>query len=207
MAPKLHPMRFLISFSLVCLVVLWTGPVLGHGGVAFEEDTCVINIGFLKAHFTGYQPQSRGNKEFCEDIPEVEVAVFVIDYLHDFLKKTPVDFRIIEDVHGFGVFANWEDIERLEDIERHTVFYEPPKRRPGGVMTVEYAFRASGSYIGIVTAQHPTEDKIYTAVFQFQVGSRGYGYLPIVILMVVLAQFLYWVNGGGLQRSFKPANG
>ena len=117
MAPKLRPMRFLISFFLVCLVVLWTGRVLGHGGVAFEEDKCVINIGFLKAHFTAYQPQSRGNKEFCEDIPEVEVAVFVIDYLHDFLKKTPVDFRIIEDVHGFGVFANWEDIERLDDIE------------------------------------------------------------------------------------------
>ena len=207
MSPKLHAMRFLAPFSLACLIVLWNDPVFGHGGVAFEEDACVINIGFLKAHFTGYQPQSRGSKEFCEDIPEVELAVFVIDYLHDFLKQIPVDFRIIEDVQKFGVFANWQDIETLDDIERDTVFYESPKRRPGGVLTVEYDFQKAGSYIGIVTAQHPTEDKMYTAVFQFQVGGRGYGYLPIVILMIVLAQFLYWVNGGGLQRFFKSAKG
>lgn len=194
-------MRSLYVASLTYYLVLCCPLVLAHGSVAFEEDNCVINIGFLKAHFTGYQPQSRGNKEFCEDIPDVGESVFVIEYLHDFLSQIRVDFRIIEDVNNFGVFANWADIESIEDIKRDTVFYQPPVRHPGGVMTVEYEFRKAGSYIGIVTAPHPTEDKIYRAVFQLQVGSRPYGYhLPIILVLMVTAQFTYWVNGGGLRR-------
>jgi hypothetical protein len=196
---KILAMRLLLLFSLTCLL-LWATQLNAHGGVAFEEDACVISIGFLKAHFTGYQPQSGGNKEFCEDIPEVTESVFVIDYLHDFLKQIPVDFRIIKDVNNFGVFANWKDIESIENIDRDTVFYQPPARRPGGVLTVEYDFQQAGSYIGIVTAQHPTQDKIYRAVFQFQVGGRKYGYLPFFIALIVLAQFLYWINSGGLAR-------
>lgn len=191
-------MRALLIFSLS--LALYINVVFAHGGVAFEEDACVINIGFLKAHFTGYQPQSAGNKEFCEDIPDLGESIFVIDYLHEFLNQIPVDFRIIEDVNNFGVFANWTDIETIEDIDRDTVFYQPPVRRPGGEMTVEYTFNKPGSYIGIVTAQHPTEDKIYRAVFQFQVGDQPYGYLPVIVVLIILAQFFYWVNGGGLRR-------
>ncbi len=193
-------MRLQFLVSLIS-VLMYCPSVLAHGGVAFEEDNCVINIGFLKAHFTGYQPQSRGNKEFCEDIPDVGESLFVIEYLHEFLSKIPVDFRIIEDVNNIGVFANWSDIESIEDIERVTVFYQPPVRRPGGVMNVEYEFREAGSYIGIVTAPHPTEDKIYRAVFQFQVGGRRFGYhLPIIFGLIVIVQYVYWVNGGGLRR-------
>jgi hypothetical protein len=192
-------MRVTLIFLLFSLA-LCNAVVFAHGGVAFEEDNCVINIGFLKAHFTSYQPNARGNKEFCEDIPDVAESVFVIDYLHDFLNQIPVDFRIIEDVNNFGVFAKWADIRTLPDIDADTVFYQPPMRRPGGVMTVEYNFEKAGSYIGIVTAQHPTEDKVYRAVFQFQVGGRPYGYVPLILLFVVLAQLAYWVNGGGLKR-------
>ncbi len=197
------PARLLLLFALVWLA-LWVSPAVAHGGVAFEEDGCVIQIGFLKAHFTGYQPASRGNKEFCEDIPDVAESVFVIDYLHDFLKQLPVDFRIIEDVNNFGVFAKWDDIAALEDIDRDTVFYQPPVTRSDGVLTVEYDFQKPGSYIGIVTARHPTEDKIYTAVFQFQVGGSDYGYLPLIIGLIVLFQALYWITGGGLKRLQKP---
>jgi hypothetical protein len=192
-------MRVTLIF-LIFSLALCNAVVFAHGGVAFEEDNCVINIGFLKAHFTSYQPNARGNKEFCEDIPDVAESVFVIDYLHDFLNQIQVDFRIIEDVNNFGVFAKWADIQTLPDIDADTVFYQPPMRRPGGVMTVEYNFEKAGSYIGIVTAQHPTEDKVYRAVFQFQVGGRPYGYVPLILFFVVLAQLTYWVNGGGLKR-------
>ena len=196
-------MRLKWLFLLIGLII-WNEQALAHGGVAFEADQCVITIGFLKAHFTGYQPSSRGNTEFCEDIPDVGHSIFVIDYLHDFLKQIPVDFRIIDDVNNFGVFANRADIESVTDIEQLTVFYQPPELRPVGVLTVEYDFQKAGSYIGIVTAQHPIEDKTYMAVFQFQVGGDEYGYLPIFIVLIALAQFLYWANGGGLRRFFKP---
>jgi len=62
------------------------------------DDVCVMQIGFMRAHFTGYQPSVDGNKEFCEDIPNVVKSVFVIDYLHNYLRKLEVDFRIIKDV-------------------------------------------------------------------------------------------------------------
>ena len=189
-----------VTFFLLFFLALCSSVVFAHGGVAFEEDNCIISIGFFKAHFTSYQPSARGNKEFCEDIPDVAKSVFVIDYLHAFLNQMHVDFRIIEDVNNLGVFAKWADIQILPNIEGVTVFYQPPMRLPDGVMTVEYNFRKPGSYIGIVTAQHPTEDKVYRAVFQFQVGGRSYRYASAVLLLVALAQLAYWVNGGGLKR-------
>ena len=171
-----------------------------HGGVVFEEDVCVLKIGFLQAHFTGYQPKSRGSEEFCEDLPDLGNTVFVVDYLHDFLKEMPVDFRIVSDSQNLGMYARWEDIVNLDDIERDTVFYQPPTKWRDGVLNVSHEFETSGGYIGIITAQHPTEEKLYNAVFFFSVGNTGYGYLPLFLGFVVLAQLLYWLNKGGFSR-------
>lgn len=167
---------------------------VAHGGVSFDDDVCKLNIGFLEAHFTVYQPHSNGSKEFCEDIPDVAKSVFVLDYLHDFLKEMPVDFRIIKDTNDLGIYARWDDIIALEDIENDTVFYQPPVKRPDGVLIVDYDFQQAGGYIGIVTARHPDKEKSYQAVFYFKVGGNGYGYLPLFILLVILAQGLYWLS-------------
>ena len=79
------------------LSLLFAGAVFGHGGVVMEEDLCVINIGFYRAHFTVYQPQTSANEEFCEDLPDAGETIFVLDYLHDSMKRVPVDFRIIKE--------------------------------------------------------------------------------------------------------------
>jgi hypothetical protein len=171
-----------------------------HGGVVYDEDVCVLNIGFLMAHFTGYQPETRGAEEFCEDIPEVAESVFVIDYLHDFMKEMPVDFRIIKDVQRFGQYAKWDDIQGLDDIERDTIFYLAPEKRASGTLTASYRFEEAGGYIGIVTARHPTEEKHYNAVFFFQVGGTDYGYLPIFVALIVLLQIAYLAGTGTLAR-------
>ena len=186
--------RILLLPLMLGYLMTWCQDATAHGGVGMEDDVCVIKIGFLKAHFTGYQPKSYGTEEFCEDIPEVANSVFVIDYLHDFLKEMQVDFRIIRDVNNFGVFANWDDITGLEDIEQDTVFYLPPVKQPNGVLTVNYDFQQAGGYIGIVTAVHPEKEKSYHAVFYFQVGETDYGYLPLFIVLLVLAQALYWFS-------------
>ncbi len=186
--------RILLLQLTLGYLMTWCLDATAHGGVGMEDDMCVINIGFLKAHFTGYQPTTYGTQEFCEDIPEVASSVFVIDYLHDFLKEMQVDFRIIRDVNNFGIFANWDDINGLEDIEQDTVFYLPPVKRPDGVLTVNYDFQQAGGYIGIVTAVHPEKDKTYYAVFYFQVGGTGYGYVPLFVVLVILAQALYWFS-------------
>ena len=176
--------------------------VAAHGGVGMEDDMCVINIGFLQAHFTGYQPKTNGTQEFCEDIPEVASSVFVIDYLHDFLKEMQVDFRIIKDVNDFGVFANWQDIAGLEDIEQDTIYYLPPMKHPDGVLKVSYEFQQAGGYIGVVTAVHPEKEKTYHSVFYFQVGGSVYTYLPlyIALLIVIIMLSLYWYSQRNNKR-------
>ena len=186
--------RILLLQLTLGYLITWCQDATAHGGVGMEDDLCVIKIGFLKAHFTIYQPKTYGTQEFCEDIPEVASSVFVIDYLHDFLKEMQVDFRIIRDVNNFSIFANWDDITGLEDIEQDTVFYLPSVKRPDGVLTVNYDFQQAGGYIGIVTAVHPEKGKTYHAVFYFQVGGTDYGYLPLFIVLLVLAQALYWFS-------------
>ena len=47
----------------------------GHGGVAFEDDLCVINVNFMQAHFTVFQPETRQNTEYCEDIPDDAIRI------------------------------------------------------------------------------------------------------------------------------------
>lgn len=193
-----RPRRFLAL--IMAGLVLLSSNANSHGGVVYDEDVCVLNIGFLMAHFTGYQPQTRGAEEFCEDIPEVAESVFVIDYLHDFMKEMQVDFRIIKDVESFGRYAKWDDIQGLDDIERDTIFYLPAEKRANGVLTASHRFEEAGGYIGIVIARHPTEDKAYNAVFFFQVGGTDYGYLPLFATLIVLLQLTYLASTGTLQR-------
>lgn len=188
---------------LLVVILVQLGAVSGasaHGGVAFEEDRCVIKIGFLTAHFAIYQPQSSRSEEFCEEIPEVSDTVFVMEYLHDFLREMPLDFRIIRDEQNFGIYARWEDVQTVTDIDAVTAFYQPPQIRPEGELTVNYAFENKGRYIGIVTAAHPREDTLYHSVFYFQVGGPDYGSFPLFITIAVILQLLYWFGSGGYGR-------
>lgn len=170
-----------------------------HGSVS-AGDICEIKIGFYSAHFAIYQPQTRQHDEFCEDIPDVTESVFVIEYLHNVMREVPVDFRIILDSENRGQFVSWEDIEKIDDLDRETVFYQSPVMRPDGVFLVHHDFGESGDYIGIVTTEHPTLEKTYTAVFPFHVGASDWGYVPLFIGLALLLQLNYWLMTGGFSR-------
>ncbi len=185
--------------SLVLLTLWLAQGVNAHGGVAFEDDLCVIRIDFLTAHFTVYQPPTSGSAEYCEDLPDVTDTIFVMEYLHDFLRQMPVDFRIIRDEQGFGQFARWEDVQTIDNLNDVTVFYQPPVIQPEGELTANYRFTEKGTYIGIVTAQHPRDDRIYNAVFYFQVGS-DYGTWPLFLVLLVALQAGYWWSNGGWEK-------
>lgn len=179
---------------------LFSSTAHAHGGVAFEDDLCVINIEFLRAHFTVYQPETRETEEYCEDIPDVARSVFVMEYLHDLLTEMPVDFRIIRDVNDIGQYATWADIEAMEDIQAATVFYESPRLEEGGFYTSSYEFDAKGTYIGIVTAEHPVSGKLYNSVFYFQVGGADLGTFPLFVGLLILIQLGYWLSNGGYAK-------
>ena len=182
------------------LALLFAPPRLqAHGGVMAQADLCVIKIGVYRAHFTLYQPDSRGSQEFCEDVPDVSRTVIVMDYQHPSMREVPVSLRIIRDVTGRTIYANESDIEKIPDLDRVTVFYHPPKVESAGTFSAEYRFTEPGWYIGVVTAGHPTLDKTYRAVFGFHVGRR-WGFWPWVVLALIAVQAQYWFFGGGFAR-------
>ena len=175
-----------------------------HGGVVEEDDICVIKVNYLRAHFKIYQPQVSGHEQFCEDLPNAGESVFVMEYMHDALQSMPVDFRIIRDVTGKGRFARIEDVEAIDDLDAVTVFYQAAIVEPD-VYTVNHNFAEEGDFIGIVSARHPETNKIYAAVFPFEVGFTGLGYWPFIIGLLILIQIQYLVMSGRLRRWFGKA--
>lgn len=188
------------QLSLAAVLLMLCRGLAAHGGVVADEDLCIIEIGVFRAHFTIYQPQTRASQEFCEDVPDVSEAVFVLDYLHASLSEVPVDFRIIKDVNQRTTYAAWEDVQAIDDLDAVTVFHEPARVYPGASMSVQHQFDEKGWYIGIVTTRHPTLDRRYQAVFGFHVGRRSLGYWPLMILIILAVQLHYWISSGGYSR-------
>lgn len=177
-----------------CFAAIIALPVFAGGGVILQDDVCIIKIGFYEAHFTAYQPDTSGNKQFCEDLPDIGQTIFVLDYLHDSMKEVPIDFRIIRDVTDLGQFVRPEDIEALGDLGEHTIYYHAPTVETDASLTVEPLLPAEGKYIGIVTAGHPTNNNIYTAVFPFEVGAINISYIfPLLAFLApALVVWLLW---------------
>ena len=194
-------MRKVITAIMLCsLCGLFSAQAAAHGSVVPGADRCLINIGFLQAHFTVFQPETRNNTEFCENIPDVTRSVFVMEYLHKLLPQMEIDFRIIKDLDRLGRYADWEDVQAIDDLEGRTVFYDPPRIEEGGYYSASYEFEERGTYIAIVTAQHPTEDRNYNAVFYFRVGRPDLGSWPLFIALALLLQLGYWWSNGGYKR-------
>jgi len=170
-----------------------------HGGVVEEEDLCVIKVNYLRGHFKIYQPLIDGHEEYCEDLPNATETVFVMEYLHESLGDAAVDFRIIHDVTGKGRFARWQDIAGIDDLESATVFYHEPRIDPD-LLTVIHEFTEEGDYIGIITANVDGEEKIYRAVFPFEVGFTGLGYWPLFVVLILATQFQYFFMSGRFTR-------
>ena len=166
--------------------------VRAGGGLVLEGDVCIVWIDFYSAHFTAYQPSVSGNEQFCQSLPDTGETIFVLDYLHQSLKEVPVDFRIIRDVTGQGQYVKLKHVQEIGNLEKHTVFYQPPVVRSNASLKIELDFKEKGEYVGIISAGHPTNDSIYTAVFPFEVGksSSGFG-LPLFVLLSGVIFFVF----------------
>lgn len=163
------------------------------GGGVGEASHCIVKIGFYTAHFSLYQPQTSGNDEFCQDLPLPGDTLFVLDYLHDTLKDVKVGFRIIKNVTDLGRFAKWRDVDALENIENHTVYFQRPVIRTDGRLSVNFHFSEAGDYLVVVTAAHPSKSTIYHAVFPINVDtSNGYWWVVLAVLAVVLTTGLFF---------------
>lgn len=186
----------LLQAMTVCVVAgLQVQVASAHGSVTPDADQCIIQIGYFRAHFKVYLPQTHGHKDFCEDLPDTGSSIFVMEYEHDGMATAPIDFRIIRDVTGQGRFANLQHIEQIEDLDSVTVFHHPFAVQPD-VFTIAHQFDEPGRFVGIVTIERPDSAGHYTAVFPFEAGFTGIGYWPWVIAGMLLLQVNYfWMSG------------
>lgn len=185
---------------MACITFSSTVAVAG-GGMILEDDVCIIRIDFYSAHFTAYQPDSSGNEQFCQELPDTGLTIFVLDYLHQSLKEVPVDFRVIRNVTGQGKYVKLKHVEGIGDIEQHTVFYRPPVIQSDASLKIEHDFKEKGNFVGIVSAGHPGNDNIYTAVFPFEVGRSGFGYWPLPAIFLAVAGYFLIGRFGRKSRT------
>jgi len=186
------------SLALLCLS-LCPEPAQAHGSVTPEEDICIIRIGYYKAHFKIYLPQTDGHDEYCEDIPGTGETVFIMEYEHSGLGDVPVDFRVIRNITGKGVFTALQDVESIGDLEPVTVVHHAAAVQPD-VFTIMYDFKEEGEFVGIVTVQNQETGKVYTAVFPFEVGFAGFGWWPWFVAIVIAIQVNYFLMTGWFGR-------
>lgn len=123
-----------------------------------------------------------------------------MEYLHDGLREMQVDFRIINDIQNLGRFAKPEDIKKINNIDKHTIFYKIPLQSPDGIYLAQYEFNKNGNYIGIVNASKENDNTVYTAIFPFKVGYSSWGYTPLIIGLAIVLQLIYWLLNGGYTR-------
>ena len=195
-------MKFLLHL-VVILIVISDSPdtVFAHGSVTAETDICIIRIGFYKAHFKIYLPQTKGHEQYCEDIPATGETVFIMEYEHSGLGDVPVDFRIIRNTTGQGVFTKLEDVELIDNIDAITVFHYDAGIQPN-VFTAIYNFEEQGEFVGIIKVRNPDNGQLYTAVFPFEVGFAGFSWWPWFLVIAVSIQLNYLWMGGSLDRWF-----
>jgi len=125
---------------------------------------CKLRVGPYMMHFTGYQPQSSPEVEFCEDIPRTGQTIIVLDYIDAKLRDMPVDVRIVRDT------GNESNLDAI------TVFHMPAALYPRGNVVVDHTFPEPGKFVGLVTAGD------YVSRFPFAVGTRG---MHVIVLYAI----------------------
>lgn len=192
---RIRAMSKLLPTLLLLAALLPPGDVAAHGSVTPEDDLCIMRIGYYQAHFKIYLPATRGHQEYCEDIPDTGETIFIMEYEHSGLADVPIDFRIIRNTTGQGIFTALEDVQAIDDLESVTVIHHDAAIQRD-VFTIMYDFQEQGEFVGIVNVRNPDTGKVYTAVFPFEVGFAGLGWWPWFVLIAVFLQLNYlWLNG------------
>jgi LPXTG-motif cell wall-anchored protein len=167
--------------------------VHAHGGLSLADDMCKLTVGPYTMHFTGYQPESTQEQEFCEDIPNVGRTIVALDYIDEALRPMTTEVRIIRDTGS------------EENLDEITIFHMPPKVYPSGSVTFEHDFPAEGSFVGLVTVRD--NDTEYVSRFPFAVGTGGKSNLPLILgaLAVAAAAGFFFMKKGKTEGEGKTA--
>lgn len=185
--------------AVLCLLLTFGLPyaaqVQAHGGLSLADDICKLTIGPYTMHFTGYQPESTQEKEFCEDIPAIGRTVVALDYIEEALRPLPTEVRIIRDT---GAQAGAEG-----NLDAITILHIPAKVYPNGSINFEYDFMQPGKFVGLVTIRDKEE---HVSRFPFSVGEpKGISpYLIVGIAAFIGAAAFFFLRGRRKPADISP---
>lgn len=165
-----------------------------HGGLSLAEDMCKLTVGPYTMHFTGYQPESAQEQEFCEDIPNVGRTIVALDYIDDALRPMTTEVRIVRDTGS------------EENLDGITILHLPPKVYPNASVTFEHYFPEEGKFVGLVTVRDNGNE--YVSRFPFAVGTGGKTNWPLILGAAVLAAaagFFFFKNSNKAKRAVESA--
>lgn len=145
--------------------------IQAHGGLSLADDLCKLTIGPYTMHFTGYQPDSSQEKEFCEDIPSTGRTVVALDYIEEALRPLPTEVRVIKDTGS------------EENLDGITVLHLPSKVYSNGSINFEHNFSKPGKFVGLVTVVGEEE---HVSRFPFAVG-EGESNMPSGLVFAIAA--------------------
>lgn len=177
----MKPKFMAATLAVAILLSIGHTPVQAHGAVV-SQDTCILNLGPNKILFSGYQPNSRGNTKFCDDVPDTGKTVIVLDLADQVLRQIAIGIKFVKNV----------DIIGDPDKDGRTVFEVPSQVYSGGTMRVDHTFPADGFFVGIVTGKTP-QGESYIARFPFAVGEYG-----LFGISLFRDRSVFWMLLGGM---------
>jgi len=161
----------LLSFLLI-IGLSFTTQVQAHGGLSLADDMCKLTVGPYTMHFTGYQPNSSKEKEFCEDIPATGRTVVALDYIEEALRPLPTEVRVIKDTGS------------EENLDSITILHLPAKVYSNGSINFEHTFNEPGKFVGLVTSGKNQE---HVSRFPFSVGEGSSSMPPGLVFAIAAA--------------------
>jgi hypothetical protein len=164
-------MRPVLLLLVLSVGFSFTAQVQAHGGLSLADDMCKLTIGPYTMHFTGYQPDSSQEKEFCEDIPATGRTVVALDYIEEALRPLPTEVRVIKDTGS------------EEDLDSITILHMPAKVYSNGSINFEHNFSEPGQFVGLVTTG---ENQEHVSRFPFAVG-KGTSNMPSGLVFAIAA--------------------
>ncbi|MDO8437224.1 MAG: hypothetical protein Q7S69_03540 [Nitrosomonadaceae bacterium] len=187
---SLQFLKSTVACLLLTTAVTFSAQVQAHGGLALADDVCKLTIGTYTMHFTGYQPDSTQEKEFCEDIPSTGRTVVALDYIEEALRPMPTEIRVIRDAAGDGG-ASTEG----KNLDAVTILHLPPKVYSNGSINFEYNFSQPGKFVGLVTINDGQKEMV--SRFPFSVGEpkKTSPYLIFAIAAIIGAGAVFFLRG------------
>jgi cytochrome c biogenesis factor len=178
-------LKQMVGFAVFTMGAFLSSQVYAHGGLSMAEDMCKLTVGPYMMHFSGYQPESTQEKQFCEDIPATGQTIVVLDYIEQELRSLPAEVRIIKD-------TGTED-----NLEAETVFHLPAKVYPNGSIDFRYTFDKPGKFVGLVSVGEKME---HVSRFPFSVGEPKFFskflniYMVPVVAVVIVGAIVFFMR-------------